>query len=84
LPIEAAHQVCQCDHASELVDVADLVLSALAQLTSSQRDVIELHVYAGLQLRVVALVLDCPLGTVATQYRTALAALRKTLLREIP
>jgi RNA polymerase sigma-70 factor (ECF subfamily) len=53
--------------------------TALAGLTTAEREILELHVYGGLTFREVAEVTETPPGTIATRYRSAVAKLRGRL-----
>jgi len=66
---------------SEQVDVDDReeLETALAGLTSDEREILELHIYGGLTFCEVAEVTEIPPGTIATRYRSAIAKLRRRL-----
>mgnify|MGYP001185921639 CR=1 FL=1 len=66
---------------SEQVDVDDReeLETALAGLTTAEREILELHIYGGLTFCEVAEVTEIPLGTIATRYRSAIAKLRRRL-----
>ena len=53
--------------------------TALAGLTTVEREILELHFYGGLTFREVAEVTQTPPGTVATRYRSVMAKLRTRL-----
>ena len=79
-PAAALEQaVADADH--DLRDTAQAVRSALAGLSTAERELIELKYFAGLTLREIAEITGLPPGTVATRYRTALARLRERLQR---
>ena len=65
----------------EVVDSAEreMLSRAMSQLTSLQREVIELAYYGGRTYREVATHLDAPLGTVKTRMRDGLLRLRQVL-----
>lgn len=65
----------QTDRVSERLDLA----SALRRLPSNQHEVIYLFFIAGLTEMEIALVIDCPIGTVKSRKAAALAKLRKDL-----
>ena len=69
----------ETDH--ELRDTAHTIATALATLSTAERELIELKYYANLTLREIAEITGQPAGTVATRYRTALARLRVRLQR---
>ena len=52
---------------------------AFARLTVQQRQLVALHLSAGLSFREVASIVERPLGTVLWQYRKAIEKLRNTL-----
>jgi len=56
-----------------------LIKSALAHLSSAEREVLEIAYYEGLSQSETAKRLDIPLGTVKTRSRQALKKLRQTL-----
>ena len=53
--------------------------TALAGLTTAEREILELHVYGGLTFREMAEVTETPPGNIATRYRSAVAKLRGRL-----
>ena len=55
------------------------IQDALSRLPYEQREVITLHVHAGLTFRAVARALEVPLGTVQSRYRYGLSSLRTEL-----
>ncbi len=59
------------------------VREALARLGDAQREVVILRVYVELGFEEIAEVLNRPLGTVASQYRRSLEALRAELGSEV-
>jgi RNA polymerase sigma-70 factor (ECF subfamily) len=64
-------------------DDAELIATALARLTSDDRELVELKVYAGLTFREIADVTGMPQGTVATRYRRALESIRPWLAKQL-
>jgi len=68
-------------HADPLVDAetARQVERALERLPAVQREVIVLHVHAGLTFDEVGKILGSPLSTVASYYRRGLARMRESL-----
>lgn len=52
---------------------------AFARLTAGERQLVALHLSAGLTFREVASIVERPLGTVLWQYRKAIEKLRNTL-----
>ncbi len=67
----------------ELRETAERVRQALAELTSAQREVIVLRMYAGRTLRESAEILDQPMGTVASHYARGIEKLRSLLSKEL-
>lgn len=61
---------------------AERVAQALAQLPDSQREVVVLRVYEGLEFKAIAARLGAPLGTIHSRYRLALERLRPHLERD--
>lgn len=55
---------------------ADAAVAALARLDATDRELIELKLYAGLTFREIAQLTNQPPSTVATRYRRALESLR--------
>jgi len=68
---------------AQVRETAELVATALGQLRSEEREVIELKTYAGLTLAEIAAVTGAPPGTVATRYCAALKKLRQLLVKEL-
>ncbi len=72
-------------HASEPLELVihdeqvRCIQDALSRLPYEQREVITLHVHAGLTFRAVARALEVPLGTVQSRYRYGLNSLRTQL-----
>ena len=64
-------------------EAADLIAAAMTALGPGQREVVELKAFAGLTFREIGELLDEPLGTVATRYRTAIEKMRPTVAREL-
>jgi RNA polymerase sigma-70 factor (ECF subfamily) len=62
---------------------AEIVTVALETLDPSDRELIELKVFAGLTFREIAETLEQPPGTVATRYRRALESLRPWLTKQL-
>ena len=60
-------------------DLADLVARGLENLSSLEREVVELKIYGGLTFREIALVIEAPLQTAASRYRSALDRLKPWL-----
>ena len=86
LAIDALRQKQPCDPLEEHVLQADpdptvkLDLErAFARLTAGERQLVALHLSAGLTFREVASIVERPLGTVLWQYRKAIEKLRNTL-----
>lgn len=67
------------DDAAELGDLAEHMRRALAEISPSQRRVLELAYYEGMSQSVIAEHLQIPLGTVKTRSRQGLLALRRHL-----
>jgi RNA polymerase sigma-70 factor (ECF subfamily) len=64
-------------------DDAEIAAAALARLNADDREIIELKIFGGLTFREVADLTGLPQGTVATQYRRALASLRGWLAKQL-
>ncbi len=81
--LEAAVEPCveAPDHAGDDESLTQLK-SALATLGEDERQVLLLHLQSGLRFREIAVVLDSPVGTVASWYRRGLHRLRLKLERE--
>lgn len=86
LAIDALRQKRPCDPLEEHSLQADpdptvkLDLErAFARLTAGERQLVALHLSAGLTFREVASIVERPLGTVLWQYRKAIEKLRNTL-----
>lgn len=54
---------------------------ALKHITISQREIISLRINADMKFKEIAKVLDLPLGTVLTRYKTALKTLKELIQR---
>ena len=52
---------------------------AITRLPEAQREVVHMHVWGGLTFSAIAAAQDCPVNTVSSRYRYALAALRDLL-----
>lgn len=63
-------------------DDAEVVAAALGRLEATDRELIELKLYAGLTFREIAEATGQPQGTVATRYRRALESLRSWLEKQ--
>jgi RNA polymerase sigma-70 factor (ECF subfamily) len=61
---------------------AEAVAMALDRLEPDMREIVELKYFAGLTFREIADVTQCPQGTVATRYRTALEKMRAILAKD--
>ncbi len=62
----------------------DAVLRALATLSATQREAIELAYFGGLTQQEIAVRTDTPLGTVKSRVRLGLLALRAALTADVP
>jgi RNA polymerase sigma-70 factor, ECF subfamily len=60
-------------------DLADLVARGLENLNPLEREVVELKIYGGLTFREIAQVIEAPLQTAASRYRSALDRLKPWL-----
>jgi RNA polymerase sigma-70 factor (ECF subfamily) len=60
-------------------DDADALQEALAQLPAEQREVVVLRIWAGMTFSQIAETLDESINTIASRYRYAVAALRRTI-----
>ena len=58
---------------------AEVVQAALGSLSEAQREVVVLRIWAGMTLQEVANIVSEPVSTVFSQYKTALANLRKIM-----
>ena len=84
LAIDALRQKKPLESLEELPVYSDPDLKldlerAFARLTVQQRQLVALHLSAGLTFREVASIVERPLGTVLWQYRKAIEKLRNTL-----
>lgn len=68
---------------AELADQRRLILTAMAQLPTEQRQTIELAYFGGLTQQEIAERLDQPLGTVKTRIRLGMQKLRAALTPEL-
>jgi RNA polymerase sigma-70 factor (ECF subfamily) len=68
---------------AELSDQRRLILAALAQIPSEQREIIELAYFGGLTQQEIAERLSQPLGTVKTRIRLGMQKLRVALTPEL-
>ncbi len=62
-----------------MIDLRDEVQMAMARLPTAQREVVTLHVWAGLTFAEISEVLGCSANTAASRYRYARDALRHLL-----
>ena len=71
---------------AEAIDVhaddAEVVATAIGRLDASDRELVELKIFAGLTLREIADITGIPPGTVATRYRRSLESLRGWLEKQ--
>ena len=65
------------------LDQAELASAALGRLALADRELVELKLFAGLTFREIAEVTGQPPGTVASNYRRALATLKPWLDRQL-
>ena len=63
----------------EARDLQDHILQAIELLPFNQRVVVILHYLSGLNLKEIAYILDCPVGTAKSRLHYGRAALRRTL-----
>jgi len=82
-PLETAHGTATRQHGPPDVAIAGerqwLVVAALAELPDEQREVVLLHVQAGLRFREIAAAQGIPAKTVESRYRYGLNRLRSIL-----
>ena len=57
--------------------------TAIGRLDASDRELVELKIFAGLTLREIADITGLPPGTVATRYRRSLESLRGWLEKQL-
>jgi len=62
-------------------DVVESIRAALRQLPDFEREIVVLHVLAGLTFQETAEVIGRPLGTVTSSYRRAIEKIRQTVQR---
>lgn len=67
------------DRSSELAELNQQLIRAIAGLDADRREVVVLRLNAGLRFREIARVLGLPLGTVASRYRRGVEDLRRVL-----
>lgn len=67
------------EHAAEGDELSEIVRAAIASLGPEQRAVVVLYHYQGFSLAEIALILDCPLGTVKSRLHRACEVLRLRL-----
>jgi RNA polymerase sigma-70 factor (ECF subfamily) len=63
-------------------EAAEIVATALGQLSAELREVVELKFFGGLTFQQIGQVTGLPQGTVATRYRAALAKMQGWLARQ--
>jgi RNA polymerase sigma-70 factor, ECF subfamily len=81
-PIEA-HPYLRASDADQAAALdAQRISAEVARLSPKQREVVYLHVFAGMSHAEVGRSLGIPTFTVASRYRLALATLRRILVRE--
>lgn len=71
------------ESAVDQIEARDTVTVALEQLNESEREIVQLKIYAGLTLREIAEITNDPPGTVATRYRRAIHRMRNSLAKEL-
>jgi RNA polymerase sigma-70 factor (ECF subfamily) len=64
-------------------DDAEVIAAALGRLSTEDRELVELKVFAGLTIREIAEVMGKPPGTIATKYRRALESVRPWLEKQL-
>jgi RNA polymerase sigma-70 factor (ECF subfamily) len=67
------------EHVAESIELGQIVREALAGLGINQRAVLVLFYVLGFSLSEIALILDCPVGTVKSRLHYACKALRRKL-----
>jgi RNA polymerase sigma-70 factor (ECF subfamily) len=67
------------DHVAESNELQDQVRQAIRELNFNQRVVVVLHYLNGLSLEEIAVVLECPVGTVKSRLYYARESLRHKL-----
>jgi RNA polymerase sigma-70 factor, ECF subfamily len=65
-------------------EYAEAATLALDRLEPDLREIVELKFFAGLTFHEIAEVTQCPQGTVATRYRTAMEKMRLILAKDWP
>jgi len=84
-----AEQTLTAEQMLELIDEtndcredAEIVVAALARLSTEDCELVQLKIYAGLTFREIAVVTGRPQATVATRYRRALDTMRPWLVKQ--
>ena len=81
-PLHSEDLFCCQSSDTDVRETAEIVATALSQLSDDLREIVELKTYAGLTFYQISQVTRLPQGTVATRYRSAVAKMQTRFVRQ--
>jgi len=70
------------DNTTDSLEDVETIVAALTRLSTEDRELVQLKIYAGLTFQEIAKITGRPQATVATRYRRALDSLRPWLVKQ--